>query len=261
MMPDLQSPGYLIPRLGVIGFTPGTPGYDEAVRVNIAAVQKRIEFACEKASRSSSSIVLLAVTKFNPVEAVSAAYKAGLRDFGENRVQEAAEKYAQLGNPGPRDFRLHLLGHLQSNKAKKALEVFDCIQSVDSISILKELIKKAEVVEKTLDLVFELHTGEESKSGFPDTAALFEAFEVCRKENCIRVRGLMTMAPYTNDATAIRRSFHACRIAFEESRERFDFPLFNTLSMGMTNDLEIAIEEGASLVRIGTAIFGTRNYA
>ncbi len=260
-MPNPEFPGSLTPRLPAIPFEPGSSGYDEAISKNIAAVGVRIAAACEKASRISSEITLLAVTKFNPVQAVQAAYKAGLRNFGENRVQEATEKYAQIGNPGERDFKLHLLGHLQSNKAKKALEVFDCIQSVDSLAILKELIKKADSAEKKLDLLFELHTGEESKSGFPDSEALYEGLKLCRHESSIRVRGLMTMAPYTDDPLPIQRSFRACKIAFDEARTLFDFPMFDTLSMGMTNDLEIAIEEGATLVRIGTALFGARNYA
>jgi len=259
-MPDSEASGSLAPRLGAIGFTPGSPEYDEAIRANIASVQNRIALACEKAGRASSEITLLAVTKFNPVEAVAAAHKAGLREFGENRVQEAAEKFAQLRDFGFGDYRLHLLGHLQSNKAKKALEVFDCIQSVDSPSILKELIKKADSAGKPLDLLFELHTGEDSKSGFPDAASLLEALELCRHETAVRVRGIMTMAPYTDDAGAIRNSFRVCKTLFDQARVKFSFPVFDTLSMGMTNDLEIAVEEGATLVRIGTALFGARNY-
>jgi hypothetical protein len=250
----------------------------ETVRANLLLVEERIARACQLAGRSRSSLRLLAVSKFNPPEAVLAAWQAGLRLFGENRVQEAMTKFAPYDAAGRRPAALtesaapaalaaslpgvevHLLGHLQSNKAAKAVQLFDCVQSVDSPEILTELARQAAKAGRVLDVLFELHTGEESKSGFADEPALFAALELAGSLPSLRPRGLMTMAPFTTDQAAIQRSFAACRQSMERAAERFRFPAFDVLSMGMTNDFELAIAEGASLLRIGTAIFGARQY-
>lgn len=233
--------------------------YAANIAANITRVRERMASACARSGRSNDSVDLLVVTKFNPAEAVLAAYAAGVRMFGENRVQEAEAKFASIEGLIPGS-EAHLLGHLQSNKAKKAVALFDCVQSIDSEDILVELARRAADAGMTLDVLFELHTGEESKSGFPDADAMFRAMEKAAALPSLRPRGLMTMAPYTDDMTAVRDSFKVCAAAFDKSGELFDFPGFNLLSMGMTNDFEVAIEEGSTIVRIGTAIFGSRVY-
>jgi len=237
-----------------------TEEYADTVASRIVAVRERMAAACDRAGRPASSVELLAVTKFNPADAVEAAWKAGVRSFGENRVQEAEAKFASLAGAIPGS-AVHLLGHLQGNKAKKAAALFDCVQSIDSDAILSELARRAAELGKTLDVLFELHTGEESKSGFPDADALFRALETAATLPSLRPRGLMTMAPYTDDVAAVRSSFKACAAAFRKARATFGFPAFDLLSMGMTNDFETAIEEGSTMVRVGTAIFGARSYA
>jgi hypothetical protein len=256
---DSVPAGALAPRPPARDEVPGSPAYDAAIAAAVAAVRERIDAACRRAGRPPDSVELLAVTKFNPAGAVLAAYAAGIRSFGENRVQEAEGKFSSIAGSIP-GATVHLLGHLQGNKAKKAAILFDCVQSVDSDTIAVELSRRARDAGKTLDLLFELHTGEESKSGFADAEALYRAIEQAAVLPGIRIRGLMTMAPYTDDAVAIRASFRSCADAFNEARSRFDLPSFNTLSMGMTNDLELAIEEGSTMVRVGTAIFGSRAY-
>jgi len=153
---------------------------------------------------------------------------------------------------------LHLLGHLQGNKIKKSLGIFDCIQSVDSENLVRDLSLRCIGADTAMDVLYELHTGEESKSGFSNVDDLFRAIENTSSLPGINLRGLMTMAPFTEDPSAIRASFRTCAEAFRKAREIFNGDDFTILSMGMTNDFEIAIEEGSTMVRIGTAIFGKR---
>lgn len=231
--------------------------YAATIAANIAQVKERMVTACARSSREPDSVELLVVTKFNPAEAVLAAHAAGVRTFGENRVQEAEAKFASLDGSIPGSC-VHLLGHLQSNKAKKAVALFDCVQSIDSEDILVDLARRAADAATVLDVLFELHTGEESKSGFQDVDAMFRAFEKAAAFPSLRPRGIMTMAPYTPDMAIVRASFKLCQKAFSRARGLFGFPDFDLLSMGMTNDFEVAIEEGSTIVRIGTAIFGSR---
>ncbi len=242
-------------------FEPATPGkacFDrKSIASNVAMVRERISQACRRSGREPESVDLLAVTKFNPAEAVSAAWDTGLRLFGENRVQEAESKFGLLA--GKVDgASIHLLGHLQGNKAKKAAMLFDCIQSIDSEDILLELDRRSALLGKVVDILLELHTGEESKSGFPDADSMYRAMEFAAGLKGVRIRGVMTMAPYTDDIVLVRSSFRVCRGVFDRASNLFAFPAFNIVSMGMTNDFETAIEEGSTMVRIGTAIFGRR---
>jgi PLP dependent protein len=230
-----------------------------AIAEAIVRVRERIAKACVIAGRPADSVQLLAVTKFNPAEAVAAAWSSGVRMFGENRVQEAEAKFVSLAGTVAGS-SLHLLGHLQGNKAKKAVSIFDCIESVDSEALLVELDRRAGAVGRVIDILFELHTGEESKSGFPDADAMFKAIERAAGLPSVRPRGLMTMAPYTDDTLKLRASFKACSKAFMRAAGLFALPRFDMLSMGMSNDFETAIEEGSTMVRIGTAIFGQRAY-
>ena len=240
------------------------------VSERVLRAREEIELAVARSGRKLVDIEIMAVTKFHPLSAVEAAYAAGIRLFGENRVQEAEEKFPAFLAAHP-DASLELIGHLQSNKAKKAESLFRRIQSIDSIEILRELAKRrsARIASReataSLEVLFEFHTGEESKSGFPDLEALLRALEFIGELAAaghgvapIKLRGLMTMAPFTKDSELIRASFRALRGAFERIAERMRDADFNVLSMGMTNDYPIAVEEGATLLRIGSAFFGDR---
>ena len=231
------------------------------VTERLAEIEEKIAAACLRSGRKQEDITLLAVTKFHPVEAVLSAHKAGLRTFGENRVQEALEKY---NDPRLQPLRgaisLHLLGHLQSNKANKALSLFDCIESADSMELVELLGKKTGVENKKIGLCFELHTGEASKSGFSSELELRKALERALAFPGLRVLGLMTMAPYTQDFGKVRASFRQCAGLYEQLKLEYQLDDFSVLSMGMSNDYEIAVEEGATLLRIGTALFGERVY-
>ncbi len=221
-------------------------------------VLSRVDGAARRSGRDPREIRILAVTKFHPLAAVQAAYDAGIRVFGENRVQEALEKYPEFLRLHP-DAAVHMIGHLQGNKVKKAVDLFRCVQSADSTDLLGELDRRAAAAGRTVDVLLELHTGEESKSGFPDRNAALEACGRLPALRNLRLRGLMTMAPYTDDVPAIRASFRSLRSLFEEIAGTRSFPAFDTLSMGMSNDFEIAVEEGTTLLRLGTVLFGRRD--
>lgn len=228
-----------------------------AIAEAIGRVRGRIEAAALRAGRNPQDVRLMAVSKFQGIEAAEAAYGAGIRLFGESRVQEAREKFEALKARHP-DIELHLIGSLQRNKAKHAAELFSCVQSADRDEILTELSRRADALGKTLDVLLELHTGEESKAGYPDFHSLQRGVELALSLPALRFRGLMTMAPYTDDPVPVRVSFRALRAARDRLRELYPETDPALLSMGMTNDFEIAVEEGATLVRVGTAIFGSR---
>jgi PLP dependent protein len=229
------------------------------VKARVEELHGRIAAAAQRSGRDAGQIELLAVTKFHPIEAVLAAWDAGLRSFGESRVQEAEGKFPTFlkSHPG---LRLDMIGHLQSNKAKKAVSLFSRVESVDSFELLLELDSRARSIGRPLEVLLELHTGEASKEGFRDPDALYSALDRLLSDPAARVlpRGLMTMAPNVYDEGAIRASFSSLRSALEGARSRFDLPSFDILSMGMSGDFELAVEEGSNLVRIGSAIFGER---
>jgi len=226
----------------------------------VELVASRIAEAAARSGRDPRGVELLAVTKFHPVEAVEAAWGAGLVSFGESRVQEAESKFPGFlaAHPG---CRLDMIGHIQSNKAKKAVALFSRLQSVDSAELLLELNDRAVAAGRSLEVLLELHTGEESKAGFRNAEALYRALELFlgKERRALSPRGLMTMAPIASDEAPIRTSFRALRSASEECRRRFGLVGFDVLSMGMSGDYEIAVEEGSTLVRVGTAIFGARS--
>ena len=247
------------------------------VKDNISRIREKIDAAARRAGRNPSDIRLLAVTKFHPIEAVAAAYACGLRAFGESRVQEAAGKYTPEVRQDLPGFSLEMIGTLQGNKVNKALALFDCIQSVGSMELLKSLETRARPRETPLRIFLELHTGEESKLGFSDIDALLAAVdafveyrerwvEETGKDRPLELSGLMTMAPFTSDSHAIRSSFRALVSASERIRNHCGssgslqdiLPSFRELSFGMSGDYELAVEEGSTLLRIGTAIFGDR---
>lgn len=232
---------------------------DNEISARLCEVLEKIKNAEKKTGRKEGSVRLLAVSKFHPAESVVAAYEAGQKFFGENRVQEAVEKFSVLEEKFP-DINLHMIGTLQTNKVRHAVDVASCIESVDRISLIEEIEKQCAKKNKHVKIYFELHTGEESKAGFADMQELEQALVFCAEGNAPHVvpRGFMTMAPFTNDVGLIRKSFVTLREAAEKLREKFVQFDLSELSMGMSNDFEIAIEEGSTEVRIGTAIFGER---
>lgn len=228
-----------------------------SVAENLAQVRERIASAARIAGRDPSTVRLMAVSKFHPAEAVIEAMDAGQTLFGENRVQEATEKFAAIRASG-RDPELHLIGQLQRNKVAKIVGVASCVQSVDRPELLEEIARHAQARNLVMDVLFELHAGEESKTGYPDSDSLFRSVDLLARMPFVRCRGLMTMAPYTGDRDAVRASFRKLASARDDCMTRYPALDFSVLSMGMSGDYEIAIEEGSTLVRIGTAIFGNR---
>lgn len=233
-----------------------------SIKDNLEIIRSRISEAEKKAGRPNGSVKLMAVSKFHPSEAVVEAYQASQLLFGENRVQEASEKFPPLISQHA-DIEVHMIGQLQSNKVKKAVEFASCIQSVDRYDLLKEIEKQASKLDKKIKILFEIHTGEESKSGYTDQALLRESIEACAKGDFPHIipAGFMTMAPFTEDEKLIRKSFISLRQLAEKLRRDYPQLSLEELSMGMSGDFEIAIEEGSTLVRVGTAIFGERDYS
>ncbi len=230
----------------------------EEMRTAHERLEKRISFACIQSNRPRESVRLVWVSKFHPMESVERAILLGAKDFGENRVQEALEKFS-VRRPG---VRCHIIGPVQSNKLKKAALVADCIHSIASVEAVEKLEKVCAEADKTLDILFQVNAGEEeTKSGLDVHAA--EAFLLAleRHSPCahLRFRGLMTIGKNTGVAEDSRECFAFLR----NLRQRFQarggvFRDFDQLSMGMTGDLEVAIEEGATMIRVGTALFGER---
>ena len=232
---------------------------------NVLKVRERIARAALRAGRKPEDVTLLAVTKFHPAEAVLAAYRSGIRSFGENRVQEAMQKYGPELRASLNGAQLAMIGTLQSNKAKKAALFFDSVQSVDSSELLVLLARKSIERSTPLRILLELHTGEASKSGFPDMDSLCKAIDGFLEgqsrgeiEHRMEICGLMTMAPNVADSRVVRESFRTLAKAREAIVSKYHFESFTELSMGMSGDFEIAIEEGSTCVRIGTALFGAR---
>lgn len=232
-----------------------------SIENNLKEILQKIESAEQKYNRTKGTVKLLAVSKFHPVDAVEKAISAGHLLFGENRVQEAVAKFTDITSFN-KDVELHIIGQLQTNKVKKAVTVASCIESVDRIDLLKEIQKQCEKINKKIKILFEVNTAEDSKSGFKNYEDLYEAVKYCADGNTPFVEpiGFMTMAPLTDDEALIRKSFSSLRKLSEKLQTEFPMFNFSELSMGMSNDYEIAIEEGSTEVRIGTAIFGEREY-
>ncbi len=217
-----------------------------------------MEKSARKAGRDPSEVRLMAVTKGFPKETAQAAIAAGITLLGENRVQEAELKYGDM----PGAYELHLIGHLQRNKARTASALFSCVQSIDKPETADALEARLAERGKAIDVLLELNTsGEQSKSGFRSREELLSCLESAALLPHLRLRGLMTVGPLTEDADAVRRSFAKLRELFEEIRAGGSMRDFTILSMGMSGDFEAAIEEGATIVRIGTALFGRRGQA
>lgn len=225
----------------------------------LAAVEDRIASACRRANRERGSVRLMAVSKTHPASAIHEAVEAGLTLFGENRVQEFDAKRAVL----PLGIEVHLIGHLQSNKAARAAEIFSAIDTVDSLRLLERLNAAASQATRRLPVLLEIKLSEEpTKAGFtPGSAELEQALERAADFGNIEVLGLMTIAPLDKNPEAARSCFRKLRDLREQLVRRHPLVNLRELSMGMSGDFEIAIEEGSTLVRIGTALFGEREYA
>lgn len=232
-----------------------------SIKNNLEIIKNKISNAEAKANRLQGSVKLIAVSKFHPVEAVLAALEADQFIFGENRVQEAASKFPQIMEKYP-STELHIIGQLQTNKVKKAVEIANYIQSVDRIELLKEIEKQCAKINKNINILFEVHTGEESKSGYTSEEELIASLEACKNGEFPHIipKGFMTMAPFTDNKALIRKSFSTLRNLSNTLQDKFPMFELSELSMGMSGDFEIAIEEGATMVRVGTAIFGERDY-
>jgi pyridoxal phosphate enzyme (YggS family) len=223
---------------------------------NLLRIEERLEKACRIPGRKRDEIRLMGVTKFHNRSAVEEAWKAGVDLFGENRVQEAEKKFEGRKESFP-GLELHLIGSLQRNKAGKAAAFFDCIESVDRESLIVALGAYASKF-APLKILLELHTGEESKRGFPDEDSLLKAAELALSFPGLKLAGLMTMAPFTAEKALVRAAFRTAARARERLAAAFPETDWSCLSMGMSNDFEIAVEEGSTLVRIGTILFGER---
>jgi pyridoxal phosphate enzyme (YggS family) len=228
------------------------------IAIAMERIEERIQNACARSGRERSGVRLMGVSKFHTLPEIEDAWDAGLRLFGENRVQEAADKFSVFKARRP-ETELRLIGSLQRNKAKAAVSLFDAIDSVDRESLIDELAAIANGRGAALPILLELHTAEDSKLGFPDLDSLYRAAERVYTFPGLALGGLMTLAPFTSDERLIRASFRALVGARDKLAARFPDRDWSCLSMGMSNDFEIAIEEGATLIRIGTALFGERH--
>jgi PLP dependent protein len=232
--------------------------YDCAVSLpeNLNSIQQRIRAACDRCDREPNSVLLLAVSKTHPPETIQAAADLGLIFFGENKVQEAKAKIPLCSGK----LRWHFIGHLQSNKCRDAVELFEMIQSVDSLPLAQEISKRAEQSTKTMPVLLEVNVaGESSKFGYQPEKLLAELKELKALPR-IQIHGLMTVPPWTAEPETARPHFKRLRELKKQCEEILAVPLPH-LSMGMSGDFEVAIEEGATIVRIGTALFGPRTTA
>jgi pyridoxal phosphate enzyme (YggS family) len=226
---------------------------------NVAEVRERINAAARRAGRDPKQITLMAVSKTFPPERIREAYEAGLRIFGENRVQEFSRKAAALRDLHKAEW--HMIGHLQSNKAAAAAEAFAAIDSIDSLKLAEKLNASAEKLGKKLAVLIEINVGgETAKSGlYPNAEELEELLTAAPRLEQLEFRGLMTVPPFTDDAQQARPYFRGLRALRDQIVARhLPAVLMDVLSMGMSHDFEVAIEEGSSCVRVGTAIFGQR---
>jgi pyridoxal phosphate enzyme (YggS family) len=226
------------------------------IQDNIARVEERIAAACQRSGRRGEDVRLVAVSKTHPAESVRAAFAAGLRDFGENRVQEAASKCQALADLGA---TWHLVGHLQSNKARVARELFDWVHSVDSLRLAEKLAQAAASVGTRMPVLIEVNLAEEtSKAGVRAAEVAVLAEQIVPLET-LDLRGLMVIPPFLENPEGVRPYFRQLRaLAGEIEKRNLPNVSMRELSMGMSNDFEVAIEEGATIVRVGTAIFGKR---
>lgn len=231
---------------------------DNEIRDNLEYVKEIIKKSTIKSKRLESEVTLIAVSKTKPIEDLLIAYNLGVRDFGENKVQEILQKFDQM----PSDTRFHMIGHLQRNKVKYIVDKVCLIHSVDNLELAKTISKEAKKKNLTMDICIEVNVAkEDSKFGIFTEDLIVLVKEISLLEN-IRIVGLMTVAPYVDNPEENRQYFvDMKRLSIDINNQNIDNVIVGDLSMGMTNDYAIAIEEGATYVRVGTGIFGARNYS
>lgn len=229
----------------------------QLIQNNLLEINERLARAAQKAGRKSSEIQIVAVTKNFPESVIRLAYQTGLRRFGENRIQEAVPKIESMHDCP--EIKWHLIGHLQSNKARKAVERFALIQSVDSLALAQKIATIGRENNHQIEILLEVNvSGEAAKSGLPPDDVISVAGAIGELAE-IKLRGLMAVGPLTANEKIIRKAFSLLRDKYDKIAERSGYPTdFNILSMGMTDDFEIAVEEGSNMVRIGRGIFGVR---
>ena len=227
------------------------------IRENLDIVEKNIEAACSLGERKREEVKLIAVSKTKPVEMLQEAYDYGCRDFGENKVQELVDKYEKM----PKDIRWHMIGHLQRNKVKYIVDKVYLIHSVDSLRLAEEISKEAVKKDVTVSVLIEVNVAEEaSKFGTTSEDAIALVEQIAKLSN-IAIKGLMTIAPYVENAEENRVYFRKLKqIYVDIIRKNIDNVFMDVLSMGMTGDYKVAITEGATYIRVGTGIFGERQY-
>ena len=229
--------------------------WDSRLEETLPAVRERIGEALGRAGRGGE-VRIVAVTKGHPPEAAAAAVRAGLRILGENRVQELAGKVAAVGRDAA---EWHLIGHLQRNKARQALDLFDLVHAVDSPRLARTLASEAERADRPVRGLLQVNVSDEETKGGFEAGGVADALGAIAGGGWLEIHGLMTMAPFTDDETVLRRTFAATRRLLEECGRQVPGALRGSeLSMGMSNDFEIAVEEGATMVRLGTVLFGER---
>lgn len=228
------------------------------IKENLDSVQTHMEAACASCGRTAGEVKLIAVSKTKPLPMLEEAYACGCRDFGENKVQELVDKYEAM----PKDIRWHMIGHLQRNKVKYLVDKVFLIHSVDSLRLAEEIEKEAAKKNVTVNILVEVNVaGEESKFGTTSEEASALVEQIAKLPH-IRIKGLMTIAPYAEDSEQNRRYFAKLKqIYVDIIHKNIDNVFMEELSMGMTGDYEVAITEGATCIRVGTGIFGEREYA
>ena len=228
------------------------------LETQLKEVEAKIQAACDRAGRKREEVTLIAVSKTKPIEMLQEAYDLGVRVFGENKVQEITAKYDAL----PDDIHWHMIGHLQTNKVKYIIDKVDLIHSVDSVRLAETIDKEAAKKGIVVNVLLEVNMAkEDTKFGLMPEEVMDFIHEIVRFQH-IKVQGLMTIAPFVENPEENRIHFANLRkLSVDIAKEKVDNVNMSIISMGMTNDFEVAIEEGATMVRIGTAIFGERNYA
>lgn len=227
------------------------------LKENLELAEERIRAACQRSGRNRDEVTLVAVSKTKPVEMLREAYDLGVRVFGENKVQEIRDKYDVM----PADTEWHMIGHLQTNKVKYIVDKVKLIHSVDSLKLAHAIEKEAGKHDRVVDILLEVNVAEESSKFGLKMSEVIPVFKEIRELDHLRIRGLMTIAPFVEDPEENRPIFADLHKLYVDIKEKnIDNGTVSMLSMGMTNDFEVAIEEGATMVRIGTGIFGARNY-
>ena len=225
------------------------------IKENLEEVREKIRQASQRSGRREEDVTLISVSKTKPVEVLREAYEAGSRDFGENRVQEIMEKYGQM----PEDVRWHMIGHLQKNKVRQVIDKAVLIHSVDTVELAEQIEKDAAKRDLTVDILLEVNVAEEeSKFGFR-TEEVEAAVMKIKEFPHVHIKGLMTIAPFVSNSEDNREVFKKLYQLYVDIRSKnIDNVNMSVLSMGMTGDYEVAVEEGATMIRVGTGIFGAR---